>query len=376
MIKLFSWKSVNRSWFFQKKKVEIHSIVLICTYLIILVLGVFCFYCWNKVPTRVFEFQGEIIKGDIPLKYFEKSKSYTLPHLSLTVSIPMTMQKNLHQKDRYGKVDISIEPIWKSLETDTTFMDSYAFAKQYQPDSLTNVIDKNIQNLYIYSINDTIIQKDNKHKKDSILNAVMSDKRIISSCKNNIYYVSFLQKTNEGFWLSFTPKNEFNHWGSPLSEKRKCYSFLKCTGAADSIFTENIFCSGLSTLVANNNQLHGALATPTWINLSDISQGYYIIKLKSYTFDDFTFTLDFKSATNFSVLDPLPDKHTLSAITYTNPEKIRQIKEKGLSFHASFPEMQNKQAVRTFALTTFMTLIISMLLKDLLFVVLGLLKRK
>lgn len=368
-------KKINRTWFFQGRKVEISSIAAVCVYVILLILGVFLFYYWNVVSTRTFVFQAETIKSNMLLTDSEKTNSYSVPRLELKLSIPMSMQQSVSSSIKEGKVDYWIDTDWKNTETDTTYMDLYTYAMLYHRDSLAGIVNKYVD-LQLYEMDNKKILNNNKSLKDSILNFVNNKQQIADSYKSNVFYISFLQKTTEGDYAIFRPKKEFNEFAGSLFKNKRCYSFLTCTGTKDSIFTENIFCSDSPSLFASNIQNRGALSTPHWLNLSDISQGYYVVNLKSTTFNDLKLVLDFNGVTNFSTLNPLPDYQTMTAITYTDPIKIKQIKKNGLMFHASFPEMQNKQSVRIFVLTTMMTLIIGLLLKDLLFLILGLFRKK
>ena len=61
--------------------------------------------------------------------------------------------------------------------------------------------------------------------------------------------------------------------------------------------------------------------------------------------------IDFIGATDFSAMLPAPDEVSMSSVIFTDPNKIDQILHNGLKFHATFPEMQNKQTIRVFALT-------------------------
>lgn len=129
----------------------------------------------------------------------------------------------------------------------------------------------------------------------------------------------------------------------------------------------------ISQIMSVESPLHGAcpgvgitgdsylLGNPKWWWSSDISQSYYHIVLHSETMpcSQINLNIDFLGATDFSMMDPSPDAIGMSSITFTDPDKIYQILCYGIKFHATFPEMQNKQMIRVFALTGVLGFIIT-----------------
>lgn len=91
---------------------------------------------------------------------------------------------------------------------------------------------------------------------------------------------------------------------------------------------------------------------PSWFRLEDISQSYYDIRLGSVLIDSITLKFDFIGATNFSKIRPEPDNVTMSSIEFTDPSKIMEIRTNGLKFYAKFIELENKQFIRMFVITT------------------------
>lgn len=67
--------------------------------------------------------------------------------------------------------------------------------------------------------------------------------------------------------------------------------------------------------------------------------------------------------TDFGTLYPKPDVMTYGAIRYTDPNKLNQIAWNGLEYHAEFPDMENFQDVRLFAITTIVTILITIFFK-------------
>lgn len=111
-----------------------------------------------------------------------------------------------------------------------------------------------------------------------------------------------------------------------------------------------------------------------WLAMEDISQMYYTLKLntkiKYIYFDDgenkhnkkyndsINLSIDFTGATEFINIFPEPDEQELGCITYTDQSKIRRIMKKGLKAYCKFPETENLQIVRTFMLTTLLSVAI------------------
>ena len=71
----------------------------------------------------------------------------------------------------------------------------------------------------------------------------------------------------------------------------------------------------------------------------------------------------FLGSTEFSAIYPNPDIVSINSIEYNNPDKLAIIAEQGLTFHTKFSDMENKQQARMFAITTVLTLLITLLLK-------------
>lgn len=104
------------------------------------------------------------------------------------------------------------------------------------------------------------------------------------------------------------------------------------------------------------------LVNPKWFSKFDISQSYFDIKLRCESVDSVVLKFDFVGATDFSEMIPKPDTIAMSSIIFSDPHKITQIKEKGLSFHAHFKEKDGTQTIRLFAITALMCVFTPILL--------------
>lgn len=96
------------------------------------------------------------------------------------------------------------------------------------------------------------------------------------------------------------------------------------------------------------------LVCPKWYSMFDISQSYFDISLTCVSIDSVVLKFDFVGATDFSEMRPKPDIVGMSSITFSNSQKIEQIKKNGLVFHAHFKEKDGIQTIRLFAVTAMM----------------------
>lgn len=102
-------------------------------------------------------------------------------------------------------------------------------------------------------------------------------------------------------------------------------------------------------------EVNPLLGNPGWFALEDVSQSYLKFKLRTFDIDSLSLKIDFVGATEFSEMQPKPDETGMSYIKFTDLEKIRQIQENGLLFHAQFRELENRQSVRIFFLTALLS---------------------
>ena len=93
----------------------------------------------------------------------------------------------------------------------------------------------------------------------------------------------------------------------------------------------------------------------------DISRSVEIFKITGNVMNKLVFY--FLGSTEFSAIYPTPDITSVNSIEYNSPDKLAIIAERGLIFHTKFPDMENKQQARTFAITTVLTLLVTLLLK-------------
>lgn len=109
--------------------------------------------------------------------------------------------------------------------------------------------------------------------------------------------------------------------------------------------------------ISDKDKIEGVdnpLISPKWYSMFDISQSYFDIALTSVSIDSVILKFDFVGATDFSEMNPKPDFIDMSSVSFSNPQKIEQIKKTGLVFHAHFKEKDGVQTIRLFAVTALM----------------------
>lgn len=98
----------------------------------------------------------------------------------------------------------------------------------------------------------------------------------------------------------------------------------------------------------------GSIDAPGWLTLHDISQGYYDIELQTASIDSIQLTIDFVGAVNFWPSIE-PDEKSGTYIKYFDPIKILKIRRDGLHLFYESKELANKQSIRVFAVTAFIS---------------------
>lgn len=116
--------------------------------------------------------------------------------------------------------------------------------------------------------------------------------------------------------------------------------------------------------VYNSSSIHKHIDVepPSWLDLHDISQGWYQIHLNTATIDSVELTIDFVGATEFYPMKVKPDEIESNYIKFSDPMKILQIKKEGITFYAKFKELENLQTIRCFVVTALLSGLLIILL--------------
>lgn len=105
---------------------------------------------------------------------------------------------------------------------------------------------------------------------------------------------------------------------------------------------------------------------PSFFDAWDISQKVYRLKLPTIGFSEVSsLKFDCVGPVKFSDMYPVPDKVTMSSIQFTDKEKIDQIRCYGLNVHVQFEQLKNIQSIRTFIVTSAITLFSTLFIKHL-----------
>lgn len=327
------------------KEITVHSFLLMLLYTALLAGGVFLFYKWNFVLTRELSVRQEVLWG-----VYEKHITVTDtlsdtviwgPKLDLTIRIPMTMQSS--EEATRGSVN------WK--------VSSVKDASPYIQ-SITKIVGNRIATPRV--------------NVDSLKAVALSNQYIDDEYKQNLMYFCVKQKwtgeefkkPDRGMAIPEVYKRLYVTNELEGNKENPVIEYITRSFDGETYKNEKYFGSMSPEFYSQYNSSGNLICTPGWTNLCDISQCYYKINILSQTIPDYTLTIDFASVANFSVIVPEPDSRTMSSITYTDREKLNMIRGNGLEFHVSFNEMQNKQTIRSFALTCLMSLVFGLWMKE------------
>lgn len=370
--KFFDWH-----WF-PEEPIELRSVIEMIVFLLIIIGCSFLYYRWNVVPNKEFEIQIEdlsdgVVYDSTRVRVDSVRRVFAC---DLTYNIPMTRHEEFAEGLSSGNLDIT--PLY-SNDNYSEFL-KYTFLN----DSLRNCNDwqKN------RSCALAILQKYHVYKKDSSESRFWSAKEIVrakrkafldslnvpqDSCIMAIFTTkASLPFLTESLWHGWKSGNNLksHHYYSDdrkfhLSDSYfffdnktiKCvnepYTNIKIEQKGFKFSTFQKFFRSFN--VFSPFTTGGTMATPPWGRLEDISQAYVNVKLESFTVDSIIFNLNFIGATEFSAMDPMPDKIGMSNIIFNDPVKIYKIKTNGLRFHARFIELENWQQIRVFTVTAIMS---------------------
>ena len=125
-----------------------------------------------------------------------------------------------------------------------------------------------------------------------------------------------------------------------------------------------IFASkGSKAVPVFENVYGGAFEKPNPLTvLEDVSKMVEIVRFPITTWQFIkSLTIDYRCPTDFGKIVPEPDEYTSTSIRYTDSLKLNKIAWDGLRYHVRFPDMENIQEIRIFALTTIATLLFTIL---------------
>ena len=132
----------------------------------------------------------------------------------------------------------------------------------------------------------------------------------------------------------------------------------------------NVVFRGIGYLVAfskNVGDIVGEFSTlPTYVKNSvlapyDVTQESLVYHIDSDAQLD-TLKISMCRPTEFSQMIPQPDCIAMDAIIFTDSAKLSTIQSDGLQFHVKLPTLQNLQNMRSYLITTFISLFFTLLM--------------
>ena len=132
----------------------------------------------------------------------------------------------------------------------------------------------------------------------------------------------------------------------------------------------NVVFRGIGHIVAFSNNVGnivGKFSTlPTYVRNSvlapyDVTQGSLVYHIDTDVRLD-TLRIDMCRPSEFSQMIPQPDCIAMDAIIFTDSAKLSIIQREGLKFHVKLPTMQNLQNMRSYLITTFISLFFTLLM--------------
>lgn len=345
--------------------IKLHSVVEMVVFVFVFGVCYYLFLRWNTVPVRDIELRVEHISPDVD--------SVNQKFCSIRMTIPMTSQVGFVQDTvplsiitgNYDKTTAA-----NSLTYITFFNDSLRHHKQSHNGIDTTSDAPTINYAESFGITNWeyyLVYKHFDNDLDSLYDAhIKIDKSQTGKplryiwCEQTMPYGGFSKNVFHSNNLSY--KTDSIGLVSYQIVKTTNDRFFTCaTGTGGYVY------SSYTLNMRSNSSWYdfmditapfsagSPMESPRWGRLEDISQAYYNLKLRSVTTDSINLRIDFVGVTDFSAMDPMPDKITMSSIEFNDPVKIFKIRANGLRFHADFKELGNWQVIRLFVVTAIMS---------------------
>lgn len=190
--------------------------------------------------------------------------------------------------------------------------------------------------------------------------------------KTNEYYNDTIRRITD--YYHYGVMNEYNNVNGQYCKKNQwiipfdtLFQYAKQTANKEEFLTECIFANSTtdnSIPVFHSISGDNFRKPNLFLVLEDFSKIVEVIRIPPASAQFVkSLTIDYMCPTDFGTLYPKPDMMTYGAIRYTDPKKLNQIAWNGLEYHAKFPDMENFQDVRLFAITTIVTILITIFFK-------------
>ena len=370
----------RKKWFdwhwFPEEPIKLSSVVEMTVFLLICIGCFFLYYRWNVVPNKEFEIQIEdlsdgVVYDSTQVRIDSIRRVFAC---EINYNIPMTHHDDFVKGLHAYKVDF--HPLY-STDKHSEFL-NYTFLNDSIRNRLiteTSRIESHMRkyNLiedfraingynYFTPIFDEykkIISDSLKVFPDSCIMAFIGTKLSLPFASNSfntgwnhgVQYIDhqYLSDDKEHLIINsyfYFGNNTYKSSGLPETQIYGDQSMIKRSTLQKYLRLSDFYRPFVSV---------GSMTTPSWGALEDISQAYINFKVQSSTIDSIVFNINFIGATEFSQMDPTPDKIGMSNIIFNDPIKIYKIKANGLRFHARFIELENWQQIRVFTVTAIMS---------------------
>lgn len=262
--------------------------------------------CWNIIPSHTFE-------ADLSCEGYSSKNSYS--NLRLQIDAGSTTEES--------KYNTNVIQIYNSDEYDENIsLNQFLYGKcNYL---FTTYPKRFFNKISYYFLN---------YKVSSNISSTIHNKDYVGIVDGNDCTLSYIENPQ-----LFTDSIGTYAIGSGV------LGFCKSKGAGS---------LNLSVSLLNNK--------PTLKSPWAIDQANYTIWFKTEHIKCDTISVEFMGATIFSNMYPQPDKITVSGIEFYTPDKIGEIAKNGVRFHTDFIELKEIGARRTFLLSGFVSLIISLM---------------
>ena len=370
--------SNKRKWFswhwFPEEPIKLNSVVEMTVFLLICIGCFFLYYRWNTVPNKEFEIQIEDLSNGVVYDStrVQVDSVRRVFACNINYNIPMTSHDEFVEGLKSCTVDLS--PLYSDDKhsdfLDYTFLNDSIRNGLIRNDSCTYpLLNKyNLSKLFEYKFRfDSASTTVNRYRKglldslnvspDSCIMVAVSTKESLpfftsmkrgwqrgNNCISHQYISDDRKYIMSDGYHSFDNRTTYRSEPGTIITIQQSYPEL--TTFEKFLTSFNFYAPFISG---------GTMTTPPWGRLEDISQAYITLKLESYTIDSIVINLNFVGATEFSQMDPIPDKVGMSNIIFNDPVKIYKIKANGLRFHARFIELENWQQIRVFTVTAIMS---------------------
>ena len=161
----------------------------------------------------------------------------------------------------------------------------------------------------------------------------------------------YIYKNNMNVFLIADPL-EIKRMNGVEDSKYNYTIYQHCTVASSSLFSLE---EGNCMFAVSFFNSH-----PYLMSLRDISQCVYTYKVNTDSKSVKRISFDFMGVVDFSNMYPVPDKITMTGMEYTDSLKLKEILNRGITFHAEFPQARNLQTIRINVLSLFLSLFFSL----------------